>query len=50
MRVRVSTTIEGPLWEALGIEALKRKLDRNDILEELIAAYLKRARRKGGER
>lgn len=48
MRVRVSTTIQGDLWEALGIEALKQKIDRNDILEKLIADYLKR--QKGGKK
>jgi hypothetical protein len=50
MRVRVSTTITADLWQALGIEALKQKVDRNDILEKLIAEYLKKIRQKGMER
>ena len=49
MRVRVTTTLRGDLWQALQIEAITQKTDCNAILEELIAAYLKK-RKKGGER
>jgi len=48
MRVKVTTTLDGSLWEALQIEAVKKKRDCNDILEELMASYLKKAKRKGG--
>lgn len=50
MRVRVTTTLAENLWRALQIEAIKRNTDCNAILEELIGAYLKKARKKGGER
>ena len=50
MRVKVTTTLDGSLWQALQIEAIKQKRDCNAILEELMAAYLKKAKRKGGER
>lgn len=47
-RIRINTTVRGDLWEALGIEALKQRVDRNDILERLIEEYLK-SRKKGGK-
>ena len=50
IRVKVTTTLAGDLWEALQIEAIKKKRDANDILEELIASYLKKEKRKGGDR
>ncbi len=49
-RVKVTTTLAGDLWEALQIEAIKKKRDANDILEELMASYLKKEKRKGGDR
>ena len=33
MRIKVTTTLRGDLWEALQIECIKRKCDANDILE-----------------
>lgn len=47
-RIRVTTTLSENLWRALQIEAINQRRDLNDILEELMAAYLKR--RKGGGR
>jgi hypothetical protein len=49
MRVKVTTTLRGDLWEALQIECVRRKCDANDILEELIAEHLKKSKKKGGE-
>ncbi|MBI4523937.1 MAG: hypothetical protein HY695_09025 [Deltaproteobacteria bacterium] len=48
MRVKVTTTLDGALWEALQIEAIKQKRDCNEILENLMASYLKKATKKGG--
>jgi len=48
MRIKVTTTLRGDLWEALQIERIKRKCDANDILEQLIVEHLKKPR-KGGE-
>ena len=42
MRVKVTTTLDAKLWEALQIQCIKEKLYANDILEKLIADYLKR--------
>ena len=50
MRVKVTTTLAADLWEGLRIHAIKGKTDANTILEGLIAAYLKRAKKKGGEK
>jgi hypothetical protein len=47
MRIKVTTTLRGDLWEALQIECIKRKCDANDILEQLIAEHLKK--KKGGD-
>jgi hypothetical protein len=49
MRIKVTTTLRGDLWEALQIECVKRKCDANDILEKLIAGHLKNSKKKGGE-
>ena len=45
--VKVTTTLDGALWEALQIQCVKEKSYANDILEKLIADYLKK---KGGKR
>jgi len=52
MRVKVTTTLDGALWRELQIQALNEDRDANDILEELMAGYLKKrtGKRKGGER
>jgi hypothetical protein len=42
MRVKVTTTLDGTLWEALQIQCIKEKAYANEILEKLIADYLKR--------
>jgi len=49
MRIKVTTTLRGDLWEALQIECVKRRCDANDILEQLIAEHLKKSKKKGGE-
>jgi hypothetical protein len=49
MRIKVTTTLRGDLWEALQIECIKRKCDANDVLEQLIAEHLNKSK-KGGER
>ena len=49
-RKRIVTTLREDLWRGLRAQAAIRGLDANDILEELITAYLKKAERKGGDR
>jgi hypothetical protein len=49
MRIKVTTTLRGDLWESLQIECVKRKCDANDILETLIADHLKKSKKKGGD-
>jgi hypothetical protein len=41
LRVSFTTTIEEDLINKLKIEAVKRKVNVNDILEELIKGYFK---------
>ncbi len=48
-RIKVTTTMRRDLWEDLKLKALLSHKDMNDILESLIAAYLKKAK-KGGRR
>ena len=45
MRVKVTTTLDGALWQELQIECIKEKTYANDILEKLIADYLKKAKK-----
>ena len=47
MRKMISTTLRVDLWQKLQVEAIKRGVNANDILEELIAAHLKKTERKG---
>ena len=49
MRMKVTTTLSADLWKALQIEAIKQGRDANDIIEELLASYLKKIRKKGGD-
>ena len=56
MRIKVTTTIQEGLWRRLQVSAVKQGYDVNDILEMLIADYLKDSKRwaketakKGGE-
>lgn len=49
MRMKVTTTLSADLWKALQIEAIKQGRDANDIIEELLASYLKKTRKKGGD-
>ena len=43
VRKMVTTTLRSDLWRELQMRALVEDRNANDILEELIAAYLKRA-------
>jgi len=42
MRVKVTTTLDATLWQELQIQCIKEKAYANEILEKLIADYLKR--------
>ena len=44
----MTTTLSADLWKELQIEAIKQGRDANDIIEELLAAYLKKTKKKGG--
>jgi hypothetical protein len=48
LRVKVTTTLSADLWKELQIEAIKQGRDANDIIEELMASYLKKTKRKEG--
>ena len=50
MRMRVTMTLREDLWRALQIEAIKQNTDCNSILESLMTEYLKKTKKKGGER
>jgi len=41
-RIKVTTTLRSDLWKALQVEAINQDRDANEILEELMAAYLKK--------
>jgi hypothetical protein len=56
MRIKVTTTIQDGLWRKLQVQAINQGVNVNDILEVLIADYLKNSKRweigaakKGGE-
>jgi len=43
-RIKVTTTLDPELWHKFRIRAVQENLDCNDILEKLIAEYLKKAK------
>jgi hypothetical protein len=45
-KVKVTLTLHDQGWEALRIQAIREKRSASNIIDELIAAYLKR---KGGK-
>ena len=47
LRVKVTTTLDGGLWEELQVHCVREKTYANDILEKLIVEYLKKAKKKG---
>lgn len=50
MRRVFTTTLRVDLVQRLQVDAIKRGVNANDILEELLEGYLKKAEQKGGER
>lgn len=50
MRVKITTTLRADLWKALQIDAVHAGRDANDILEDLIAAHLKKSQKRGERR
>ena len=45
LRAKVTTTLDAELWQELQIQALREKSYANDILEKLIAEYLKKVKK-----
>ena len=45
MRKKVTTTIQEGLWRRLQVRAVQQGFDVNDVLEVLIADYLKDSKR-----
>ena len=41
-KVKVTLTLQDQGWEAMRIQAIREKRSASDIIDELIAAYLKR--------
>jgi hypothetical protein len=44
VRAKVTTTLDAELWQELQIQALREKSYANDIMERLIAEYLKKVK------
>jgi len=47
-RVKVTVTMQESLWEELRIQAIRGKTTASAILDKLVASYLKKAKKKGG--
>lgn len=45
VRVKVTTTLDAELWQELQIQAVREKSYANDIMERLIADYLKKVKK-----
>jgi predicted CopG family antitoxin len=48
MKVKVTITLDDGRWQRLRIQALKEKTSASEIIDRLIAEYLKTAK-KGGD-
>ena len=44
VRAKVTTTLDAELWQELQIQAVREKSYANDIMERLIAEYLKKVK------
>ncbi len=45
VRAKVTTTLDAELWQELQIQAVREKSYANDIMERLIADYLKKVKK-----
>ncbi len=48
-KVKITTVMEEPLWKELRIQAIKEKTSAGEIIGRLVADYLKKAKKKGGD-
>ena len=47
-KMKITMVMEEPLWDELRIQAIREKTTASDIIGRLVAGYLKKSRKKGG--
>jgi len=47
--LKITTVMEEPLWDELRIQAIREKTTASEIISRLVAAYLKKTSKKGGD-
>ncbi len=47
--MKITMVMEEPLWDELRIQAIREKTTASDIIGRLVAGYLKKSRKKGGD-
>lgn len=47
--MKITTVMEEPLWDELRIQAIREKTTASEIIGRLVAAYLKKNKKKGGD-
>ncbi len=47
--MKITVVTEKPLWHELRIQAIREKATASDIIGMLVAGYLKKAKKKGGD-
>ncbi len=46
-KVKVTITLQEPIWEKLRIQAIKEKTSASAIIDRLAAEYIKKAKKEG---
>ena len=47
--MKITVVMEEPLWHEPRIQAIKEKATASEIIGKLVAGYLKKAKKKGGD-
>jgi len=48
-KVKVTITLQEPLWEKLRIQSIREKTSASEIIDRIAAEYLKKVKKKGGD-
>jgi len=49
MKVKITLTMEESLWSDLRVRAIREKASASEIIAKLVADYLKKSKKKGGD-
>lgn len=47
--MKITVVMQEPLWDELRIQAIREKTTASEIIGRVVAEYLKKAKKKGGD-